>query len=78
MLPRRDGYANRTTDGWGHPLQYRVAADGILTITSLGKDGNPGGGGENADVFESYFTKKPDGSLWVGTDMWVVEAQTRR
>lgn len=36
-------------DPWGNPYVYSVA-DGSYTITSLGKDGKPGGEGVNADI----------------------------
>ena len=78
VLPKRDGYANRTTDGWGRPLRYSLATNGIIALTSFGRDGKPGGSGEDADTSESYFTKKSDGSLWVGSDLWIVEAQVRQ
>ncbi|MEI8289359.1 MAG: type II secretion system protein GspG [Verrucomicrobiota bacterium] len=77
VLPKRDGYANQTTDGWKRPLQYRVAKDGIITLTSLGADGKPGGSGENADISKSYRAKRPDGSLWVGAPMWIAEAEVK-
>src|SRR5208283_4939170 len=70
LLPKREGYSNQTTDAWGRPLMYRVTQDGIITLTSFGKDGKLGGNGEDADISVSYFTKRPDGSLWVGSDMW--------
>ena len=68
---------NRTTDGWNRPLQYRVAQDGIITLTSLGADGKPGGDGEDADISVSYRSKRPNGSLWVGSPMWLVEAEVK-
>ena len=74
VLPEREGYANSITDGWGKPLLYEVSDDGRLTLTSYGKDGKPGGTGEDADISRSYYSKRPDGSLWVGSDMWIVEA----
>jgi len=38
-------------DPWGHPYQYRSpAAKGEYEIVSLGKDGQPGGTGEGADI----------------------------
>ena len=77
VLPKRDGYSNQITDGWGRPLEYRVTQDGIMTLTSLGRNGKPGGNGEDADMAESYFAKRPDGSLWVGSDMWIVEGRVR-
>jgi hypothetical protein len=77
VLPKRQGYANQTTDGWGRPLEYRVRPDGTITLTSYGRDGMPGGRGDDADVSVSYHTKRPDGSLWVGSDLWIVEARVK-
>ena len=38
-------------DPWGHPYVYRVpGAKGDFDLYSLGKDGQPGGSGEDADV----------------------------
>jgi len=38
-------------DPWGRPYQYRVPGEqGDFDIVSLGKDGIPGGSGENADI----------------------------
>jgi hypothetical protein len=76
-LPKRQGYVNRTTDGWDRPLEYRVQQDGVITLTSYGRDGKPGGRGDDADVSVSYRTRRRDGSLWVGSDMWIVEAQVK-
>jgi general secretion pathway protein G len=36
-------------DPWGRPYVYTVA-EGSFTITSLGKDGKPGGDGVDADI----------------------------
>jgi len=39
------------TDGWNRPFQYQSpGTHGDYDITSYGKDGTPGGEGENADV----------------------------
>jgi hypothetical protein len=76
-LPKREGYANRTTDGWNRPLLYRVAQDGIITLTSYGADAKPDGTGEHADISMSYHSKRTDGSLWVGSPMWIVEAEAK-
>jgi hypothetical protein len=75
ILPKRKGYANRITDGWNRPLIYSISQDDILTLTSLGKDGLPGGVGENADIVKSYYAKRKDGSLWIGASMWLVNAE---
>jgi hypothetical protein len=74
-LPIREGYANSTTDGWGRRPEYRVAPDGTITLTSHGRDGRPGGTGDDADISVSYRTKRPDGSLWAGSDLWIVEGR---
>ena len=38
-------------DPWGHPFQYRSPGPrGELEILSLGRDGQPGGSGEDADI----------------------------
>jgi general secretion pathway protein G len=38
-------------DPWGNPYQYRSPGEhGELDISSLGKDGQPGGAGEAADL----------------------------
>jgi hypothetical protein len=76
-LPKRKGYANQTMDGWHRPLQYRVAPDGVIAIASFGRDGKPGGTGEDSDISVSYRSKRPNGSLWIGSDLWIVEAQIR-
>ena len=38
-------------DPWGHAYQYRApGSKGEYDIASMGKDGQPGGSGENADI----------------------------
>lgn len=37
-------------DPWGRPYHYRLAENGSYVILSYGKDGQPGGTGENADI----------------------------
>jgi general secretion pathway protein G len=38
-------------DPWGHPYQYKSPGDhGDYDVWSYGKDGAPGGTGENADI----------------------------
>jgi general secretion pathway protein G len=38
-------------DPWGHPYQYKSpGAKGEFEIISLGRDGQPGGTGEDADI----------------------------
>ena len=77
VLPTRKGYMNRTTDGWGRPLMYSVATDGVITLTSFGADAKPGGIGPDADISQSYRCRRPDGSLWLGSPTWISEAEIR-
>ena len=77
VLPRRAGYANRTTDGWQRPLKYELSNDSILRLTSRGRDGQPGGQGDDTDQCMAFHARKPDGSLWVTSEQWLVEAEIR-
>ena len=77
MLPKRENYMNQTTDGWGRQLHYSLSQDGIISLTSLGRDGVVGGQGEDADITEAYHTRRADGTLWAGSDLWLVEAEVK-
>jgi hypothetical protein len=77
VLPRREGYVNRTIDGWNRPLQYHIGTDGLITLVSFGRDGKIGGSGEDADISQSYYSRRKDGTLWVGAELWIAEAQVK-
>lgn len=74
-LPVREGFMNTTIDGWGHHLQYTISADGVLTLTSFGKDGEPGGANDNADISRSYRTKDAEGMLIISDPEWIDRAE---
>jgi hypothetical protein len=38
------------TDHWGRAINYRVDRDGGITLMSRGRDGRPGGAGEDKDI----------------------------
>lgn len=42
-------YSREPEDSWHRPIQYTLK-DGKSTLQSLGKDGVPGGSGENEDI----------------------------
>jgi hypothetical protein len=46
-LPVREGYMNRTTDGWNRPLMYTIESGNTVVLKSLGADGKPGGTGDD-------------------------------
>jgi hypothetical protein len=77
VLPRREGYGNRTTDGWGRELAYSQSPDGVLSLKSLGRDGWIGGTGEDADISRSYRTIDENGRSLIGDDLWIVTAEIK-
>jgi hypothetical protein len=52
-LPIRQGYVNRTTDGWDRSLIY-THGDDQFVLSSFGKDGEVGGDGDDADIVKQY------------------------
>lgn len=52
---RRGGYIKKLPDDpWGKPYRYAVPGKkGPFDIYSLGADGQPGGEGDNADIYSS-------------------------
>jgi len=68
VLPERKGYGNSIKDGWGHRFIYEITDSEIVTLTSLGKDGQPGGEGENEDIIISYNAKTEEG-YWESFDL---------
>ena len=79
VLPMREGYMNRIVDGWNRPLLYNVDKAGIITLKSFGRDGKPGGDDEDADIWKSYYSRRADGSLWIGADeLWIAKAEVGR
>lgn len=54
VLPVRNGYMNRTADGWKRELIYTIDAGDGFSLGSLGRDGKNGGTGDNADICQQY------------------------
>lgn len=77
VLPIRNGYSNRIIDAWGRTLLLKIENDNIMSLVSYGKDGVPGGDGDDADIIISYWLKRPDGSLWIGDRLWIVKAEIK-
>jgi len=75
VLPEREGHDNRLTDGWGRPLLYSVDEDGIITVSSLGRDGKPGGDGRDADIVRRNRSRNEDGSLDIEDEYWSVTSE---
>ena len=53
-LPVRESFENRTTDAWDRPLLYSVDSADSFKLSSLGRDGVPGGTGDDADIISKF------------------------
>ena len=54
----------RLVDGWGNPIVYLVDPKSCtVTLISYGRDGKPGGQGENHDT-EAVFSAKDKNGRW--------------
>jgi hypothetical protein len=63
-LPPLERFDNSVADGWNRAIQYEFDTNGIVTLTSLGADGRPGGDAENRDIVRVFSARSPDGA-WV-------------
>ena len=75
QLPQREGYMNRTTDGWDRPLIYSVDDDGVITLSSLGRDGVAGGTDDDRDITRRFRTRNDDGTLNIDDELWTVTSE---
>jgi len=55
--------------GQNHPVCDR--SSGVVTLTSCGHDGKPGGAGEDADIIRRFASRKPDASWADGYIEWL-------
>lgn len=59
LIRVKDDEARYSLDGWGNPIAYRFDSNGVVTLSSYGKDASPGGSGDATDivgVFKAYDT----------------------
>lgn len=76
QLPRIEGLSNDVTDGWGRPIFWRTEGDEVSLI-SYGRDGAPGGVGEDEDMIGRFSTKRSDGSWADEFCEWLVDPYGR-
>jgi hypothetical protein len=77
VVPVEDGPLGKPVDGWGREFLYSVDCDGVITLSSLGADGEPGGDNHDADIVMRYRTRNADGSLNVDDDDWINSAEIK-
>jgi hypothetical protein len=65
-----EGFHESLKDGWGIELEYSVDADDVVTFQSLGKDHNPGGVGDSADMIGIFPARRRDGSWYDEAVEW--------
>jgi hypothetical protein len=53
-LPILPGYDNEVIDEWGREIAYEVSPSGLVTLTSLGRDGKIGGSGRDQDTATTF------------------------
>ncbi len=61
LKPEADHYFE---DGWRRRLVYEVDSSGIVALKSLGRDGLPGGTGEDAGIVFRFPSHGADGN-WI-------------
>ena len=54
-----------TTDGWGRPITLRIDPGGLMSLVSFGRDGRPGGVGNDADPIATFDPRQPAGADWI-------------
>jgi hypothetical protein len=57
-------------DCWGNPIRCRVDSNGMVTLTSFGKDNKPGGTESDRDYVGVYPSRQPDGKWSAESVPW--------
>ena len=55
-------------DAWHRNLIYEVDQSGTVTLKSFGRDGVPGGSGDDADIILKFPSRRKDGSWSEATE----------
>lgn len=63
-LPEHRRDSVDVNDGWGRPMTARWLVGGTVELLSLGRDGRPGGTGEDADL-RGVFDPVADDNEWI-------------
>ena len=69
LKPEADHYFE---DGWNRKLIYETDPSGIVTLTSLGEDGVPGGARDAGDIVCRFPTRNADGD-WIPAERYEYE-----
>ena len=59
-LPAVEGYDGSIRDGWSRTILFEVSSN-LVTFRSLGRDGIPGGSGDDMDMVRSFPARDAQG-----------------
>ena len=59
-LPAIEGYDGGIRDGWRRTILFEVSSN-VVTFRSLGRDGAPGGSGDDTDIVRSFPARDAQG-----------------
>jgi hypothetical protein len=60
-------------DCWGNPIRYSVDSNGMVTLSSYGKDNKPGGTESDTDYVGVYPSRQSDGRWSDESVQWTQE-----
>jgi hypothetical protein len=60
-IPEIPGFDNSIRDDWGRPIMYHVGSGDVVTLTSFGRDGAPGGIDDSTDIICAFPTREVRG-----------------
>ncbi len=69
-------YTGSPTDGWGVGFNYYTNVDGLVVLTSYGKDGRQGGGGSDRDRVWVFRVRDAQGAWLSATDAVTLPVST--
>src|SRR5262245_24870836 len=76
-FPPMEGFGNEVVDGWGRPIAMIVAGDQV-TLRSFGRDGLPGGTGDDTDMIAVFAAKTPTGAWSAELTDWLINPYGRQ
>ena len=71
VLPSIPGYDAQIEDAWGRTLHYKIDADGNVVLASYGRDGKPGGEGDDRDMIGVFAPKDSNGKWSDKSARWL-------
>ena len=77
-LPIIEKFGNDLEDGWGRRILYQFVQNNTVTLISYGKDGVPGGEGNDEDQVAVFIAKDADGRWQEELCDWIIDPYGHR